>query len=383
MHITGDLREGIFLSRPNRFIVLCSLDGAKVKAYLPNPGRLRELLLPGSVIYLTKQTGEGRKTNYLAVAVLKEGEPVFLHTHANNDVARFLIERNKIPGLEGSEIVRSEVTEGRSRFDFLLRKGEEELLLEVKSCTLFHGSIAMFPDAVTERGRRHIMELATLSKDGRKGAVLFLVHSSSARYFLPDYHTDIKFSRMLLRVRTDIMVKAVSVEWRKDLSGLRRVRELSVPWDQIERECDDRGTYILVMKLARDRRIQVGNLGRILFRKGHYLYVGSAKRSLAKRIERHCRKRKKFFWHIDYLREHAELREALAVRSKEHLECDIACAVRKLCGWSVPGFGSSDCRCDGHLFGMSDDPLTSRTFVNSLLYFRMGRIEKELDGTLR
>jgi len=143
MKVFGELIKATFCSRPNRFVIYCEVEGKTVKSYLPNPGRLRELLLPGSVLYLSRQYGKERKTEYIALAVLKNGEPVFLHTHVNNDVARYLIERDMIPGLEGTEIIRPEIREGRSRFDFLLRRGSEEIILEVKSCTLFHDSIAM------------------------------------------------------------------------------------------------------------------------------------------------------------------------------------------------------------------------------------------------
>jgi len=78
----------------------------------------------------------------------------------------------------------------------------DPFVLEVKSCTLFGNSIAMFPDAVTVRGRRHIEELAALAVRGTAGGVVFLVHTPRVRYFLPDYHTDLTFARTFLNVKT-------------------------------------------------------------------------------------------------------------------------------------------------------------------------------------
>jgi len=368
-----------FKARPNRFIVECMRSGRSVMAYLPNPGKLRELLLPGRKLYLVKQpVVPGRKITYMAVAVERDGSPILLHTHQNNSVARHLIEHNRVPGLDGAVVVKAEHTIGNSRFDFLLRKGGRDLVLEVKSCTLFGRRIAMFPDAITERGRKHLLELASLSRQGMDTAVLFLVHTPTPGYFMPDYHTDLEFSRSLLSVKDDVMVKAVSVEWKKGLILGSRVRELVIPWDLIEREAHDSGCYIVLMRLTRDTKLKIGSLGMVRFRKGFYLYTGSAKNNLTQRIARHRSRRKKLFWHIDYLREHAEFCAALPVRASADLECELADVLQGIASWDIPGFGSSDCSCGSHLFGMVEDPLHVPPFIEMLQYFRIDRLEREL-----
>jgi sugar fermentation stimulation protein A len=114
-------------------------------AYLPNPGKLRELLLPGRKLYLVKQpVVPEREITHMVVAVERDGSPILLHTHQNNFVARHLIEHNRLPGLDGAVVVKAEHTIGNSRFDFLLRKGGRDMVLEVKSCTLFGRHTAMF-----------------------------------------------------------------------------------------------------------------------------------------------------------------------------------------------------------------------------------------------
>jgi sugar fermentation stimulation protein A len=369
------LEKGIFNARPNRFLVECSVDGKNVTAYLPNPGRLRELLLPGSMLYLVRQRSPFPKYRHMCVAVEKNGAPVMLHTHLNNTVARYLIEHGRIPGLEGAEIIQPEVAIGRSRFDFLMRHKRKEVVLEVKSCTLFSGRTAMFPDAVTLRGRRHLEELASLSRGKRKCAVLFIVHSPGIKYFMPDYHTDLEFSKTLLSVSRDVMVKAVSVSWKKDLSLGKTVRDLIIPWDVIGSEAHDGGSYIVILRLKKDEKISVGNLGDVRFKKGYYLYAGSAKRNLSQRVARLQREHKKLFWHIDYLRQYADHCASLPVRASTDLECEIADALNEMSQWSIPGFGSSDCSCDTHLFGMRDDPTLSLQFVKLLLDFRISRLE--------
>lgn len=381
LRLFENLREALFLRRPNRFIVECLIEGEKTRVYLPNPGRLQELLFPGVTLYLANNSSSREmKTRYTVVAVEKDGVPVMLHTHHTNAVARWLIEGSKIPGLEGYRVARAEVPFGRSRFDFLLRKGKKEFILEVKSCTLFGRTIAMFPDAVTERGQRHIRELAELSRGRRKCGVLFVVHWPGARYFMPEHHTDLVFSQALLEVRNEIMIKAVAVGWAADLLLSDKVRELTIPWDVIAREARDRGSYILILHMPRSRKIAVGGLGERMFQKGYYLYAGSAMQNLTQRIERHKRLRKNRFWHIDYLREEASFVTVLPVRSGERLECALAGALGSISDRSVPGFGSSDCACDGHLFSMAENPLTRPDFIRLIQYFRIGRLEEALRG---
>jgi sugar fermentation stimulation protein A len=95
-----------------------------------------------------------------------------------------LLQHGKVPGLEKAKIVESEVRVERSRFDFLLEDDTGTILLEVKSCTLFSNKVAMFPDAVTARGKKHLEELTRLSAEGTSCAVLFLIHWPRAEVFL-------------------------------------------------------------------------------------------------------------------------------------------------------------------------------------------------------
>jgi len=363
-----------FLKRPNRFLIQCEWKGRILSAFLPNPGRLQELLFPGRIIHLVREGKSlSRKTRYTAVAVDREGQPIMLHTHRTNEVARTLLQERKIPGLENARIVRSEIRVGRSRFDFLLKQGNQDILVEVKSCTLVGERVAMFPDAVTERGARHLRELAEISEAGVRAVFLFIVHWPFARIFMPDFHTDLNFSQTLLRVRDRVEVIPVSVHWRQDLSLSPDVKVLKVPWDAIETEAKDRGSYLLILNLERSRKIDVGKLGKVLFRKGFYVYVGSAMANLSKRMERHRHLRKRHHWHIDELRAVAEFHSVLAIRSSQRLECEVAKGMSEIAEWSVPRFGSTDCSCDTHLFGTSSDPIQSEDFQKLLQYFRMDR----------
>jgi len=364
-----------FLTRPNRFLVSCLCDGEEVTAFLPNPGRLRELLLPGACRHLAREASAGRKTGLTVVGVERDGLPIMLHTHLTNLAVGRLLEEHLVPGLEEATIARREIAVGASRFDYLLRDGEGDVFLEVKSCTLFGDRVAMFPDAVTARGARHLRELAQLARDGHRCAVIFVVHWPRANVFMPDYHTDLSFARTLLGVRGSVQILPIAVEWLPGLRLSRAVKVLDVPWQYIDGEAVDKGSYLLILELEEDRRISVGAAGQLHFPKGFYLYVGSAMTNLTSRIARHLRLRKRFHWHIDWLRPHAFVRAALPIRASVRLECAIAERLAAECDWSMPGFGCSDCSCRSHLFATREDPMLQPSFHRLLQYFRMDRFD--------
>jgi len=140
--------------------------------------------------------------------------------------------------------------------------------------------------------------------------------------------------------------------------------------------------YVLVIWITEDTRISVGALGSMDFAKGLYAYVGSAQSSLEKRIERHFRKSKRKFWHIDYLLDD-ECVKIIKVFHKEvgkTEECKIA---RKFSQKSFPitGFGSSDCKCASHLFWLRSyqilEELICKTFMQSKFLFKPGHKSTE------
>lgn len=378
MRMYAEIKEARFRSRLNRFVIVCEVDGEEKLAHLPNPGRMWELLFPGTLLYLVPAAGRNRKTRLKVVGVERDGVPVMLDTQYSNTVAERLITRQQIPQLAGWQVLKREVPFGHSRFDLLLGRGEERFILEIKSCTLFGGRVAMFPDAVTERGRKHVEELALLSDQGYRVGVLFLIHWQRAEYFLPDYHTDLEFGKTFFRLRNKVQFMAVALRWERDFSLPDEVRPVAIPWKLIGRELNDSGCYIFIVRLPAEQTIVIGSKGSMVFSKGYYLYVGSAKNSLSKRLERHQRKRKRFHWHIDYLRTFCEPHASIAIRTTADLEHELAGAVSAIADWQVPGFGCSDCSCTSHLFGMQEDPLHSSRFISLLQYFRMDRLEAEL-----
>jgi sugar fermentation stimulation protein A len=116
----------------------------------------------------------------------------------------------------------------------------------------------------------------------------------------------------------------------------------------------DAGVYIAIFYMSKDRRIQIGRLGRFRFSQGIYFYVGSAQRNLSARIERHNVKKKSLRWHIDYISVRTHMLGAISISGPRELECRLAKKLSNIFERAVPGFGASDCKCGGHLFYVKD-----------------------------
>ena len=193
--------EGNFVERPNRFLVHFKTDTHNDKfetAHLRDPGRLKELLIPG-VKLLLRRAAENpkRKTKFDVIAVYNENRWILINSGFHSDLAAELIESDLITELKDFSIKKREFTYGKSRIDFLLEDNDMEMLLEVKGCTLVDGGLAKFPDAPTLRGRKHLDELSNSLRDGFKSAVLFLIIRDDADEFTPNSPMDPDFANAL------------------------------------------------------------------------------------------------------------------------------------------------------------------------------------------
>ncbi len=117
-----------------------------------------------------------------------------------------------------------------------------------------------------------------------------------------------------------------------------------------------KGAYCLVMVLGKNKRIEIGKLGKIQFLKGYYCYVGSALNSLEKRIERHKRKEKRLHWHIDHFLKHAKIIDTIKIETDKKVECTISKNIAKIADDTISGFGCSDCKCSSHLYYSKKNP---------------------------
>ena len=375
-----NVQVATFVERPNRFVVHLELQGQMIAAHLPNPGRMWELLFVGVKMYVVHHPKEGAKTQYRVIGIERDSVPIMLDTNYCNDMAEYMIEEQLISGWEEWRVVRREYTVGHSRFDLLLTNDkEEDFLLEVKSCTLFGDQGAMFPDAVTERGRKHLLHLQELQQEGYRTGILFLVQWERALWFSPDFHTDLEFTKTFIEVAPQLDWKAMALQWTPEFTKPTVVRECLYNDAAVQREAEDRGDYLMVLQVEEPVTVTIGSKGDMHFEAGYYIYVGSAKANLEKRIERHKRKRKQKHWHLDYLRSVSTVVAALPIRSSSDLECELAKAMKAISVDEVKGFGCSDCHCTSHLFKMDVNPIHDERFMIDVVEtFRMNRLNEAM-----
>ncbi len=208
----NNITKGIFHSRPNRFIAKVYVEGVLQTVHVKNTGRCKELLVEGCTVFLEKSDNPNRKTLYDLVAVIKKDDEK--ETYINMDsqapnamAAEWLPKSGLFP--EGT-VFRREVQQGTSRFDFCAVCGEALTYIEVKGVTLEREGIAYFPDAPTERGVKHLKELAELSKRGISAAVLFVVQMKGVHLLRPNRATHPAFADALAEAeRAGVKIYAV------------------------------------------------------------------------------------------------------------------------------------------------------------------------------
>jgi len=194
------LVKGKFVERKNRFAAVVEVKGRREAVFVPNSGRLKELLIPGAEVFLAVKKAAHRVTAY-DLALVRHGDLlVSIDAHLPNKVVEKALRQGELEQFMGWEEIKREYTYGHSRIDFRLRFAEQDCLVEVKSVTLVRDGTAMFPDAPTARGTRHLQELAGAVREGSRGAVLFLIQRHDARAFAPNDATDPLFGATLRAV---------------------------------------------------------------------------------------------------------------------------------------------------------------------------------------
>lgn len=205
--IPGPLVRSRFVERSNRFLLQVRLEdtGTLAEAHMADPGRLRELLLPGKRIWLRHATNPNRRTRWTAVLVENpQGDGlVSLDTTLPNRLIGQALRDGAMKEFAEWAFQRGEVPMGSSRLDFLLAHGDgRKLALEVKSVTLVEDGLALFPDAVTERGARHVRELTEIvGKDGWEAAILFVLQRPDGREIRAARSIDSRFADALAEAK--------------------------------------------------------------------------------------------------------------------------------------------------------------------------------------
>ena len=216
---------GSFLARPNRFIAHVEIDGNTEVCHVKNTGRCRELLPTGAKVWCEVSNNPARKTKYDLITVQKGERLINMDSQAPNIAAK---EWLLAGGLGKIENLKSETTQGESRFDFSFTKDGRPCFLEVKGVTLENDGICAFPDAPTQRGAKHLRALSQLAKEGYGAYVLFVIQMTDVKYLHPNDATDPNFGAALRQASADgVQILAVDcrvTEYSMDIENKVEVR---------------------------------------------------------------------------------------------------------------------------------------------------------------
>ncbi len=195
-----NILKGAFIERPNRFIAKVIADGCEHTVHVKNTGRCRELLVNGCTVYLEESDNPQRKTRFDLVAVekIREDGSILLVNMDSQSPNTAAFEWVISSGMFSADAeVRREVKHGDSRFDLYVRDGARQAFIEVKGVTLERDGVAMFPDAPTVRGVKHLRGLVDAVAEGYEAYVLFVIQMKGVSSFTPNRETDPAFAEAL------------------------------------------------------------------------------------------------------------------------------------------------------------------------------------------
>lgn len=228
MIINKEIKIAKFIRRPNRFQGFVELNGEEIMVHVPNTGRCREILTPGTEVILRKEDNPQRKTSFDLIAGYKGDKLINIDSQIPNKVVEEALKEGKIDALSRYKHVNREKTFGNSRFDFKLSISdieipEQEYYLEVKGVTYETNGLTKFPDAPTERGTKHLLELIEVKKSGRGAGVIFLIQMDNVKAFTPHDSMDKVFGDALRKAYNNgVDVFAYSCQVEPNLIRLDR-----------------------------------------------------------------------------------------------------------------------------------------------------------------
>lgn len=198
----SNIVKGKFIERPNRFVAMVEVNGAVEVCHVKNTGRCRELLMPGAEVFLEKSSNPNRKTAYDLVGVKKADIMVNMDSQAPNKVVLEWLKAEKY--FQNISLIKPECKYGNSRIDFYVETEEDghkrKIFIEVKGVTLEEEGTARFPDAPTERGVRHMLELLKAVEEGYESYLLFVIQMKPILQFEPNDRTHKAFGETLRMV---------------------------------------------------------------------------------------------------------------------------------------------------------------------------------------
>lgn len=210
-----NIKKAKFIDRPNRFIANIELNETKVPCHVKNTGRCKELLIPGATVYVQESGLAVRKTKFDLITVKKGDKLVNIDSQVPNKVVLEWINQGKF--LPDITKIHAEHKFSNSRLDFYIEYVDKKALVEVKGVTLEENGVAMFPDAPTVRGVKHIKELIDYKNSGFEAFIIFLIQMKDVKYFTPNAKTHKAFADWLKEAqRQGVQIIAIDSFVTKD-----------------------------------------------------------------------------------------------------------------------------------------------------------------------
>lgn len=220
-----ELVQGAFVRRLSRFSAEVQVEGLLSLAFLPNSGRLKELLTPDCPVWLTPQEKPGRKTLYDLKLVKHQGTLVSIDARLPPHILADQLQN--LPLFEGYQLLCKEPSTPSGRLDLLLDSPSGYWWIETKSVTLVEEGIALFPDAPSSRGSRHLQELIRLRQAGHRTAIIFIIQRPNAQVFQPHPSADPFFSQTLSKA-AEAGVEVYAWNCQVNLKGIQLAQQVPV-----------------------------------------------------------------------------------------------------------------------------------------------------------
>ncbi|MDI6860422.1 MAG: DNA/RNA nuclease SfsA [Caldisericia bacterium] len=207
--------KGYFIERKNKFLGLIEFNKKIFEAHIHDPGRLEKILFKGNEILFQKNFNPKRKTKYEIIFGKYLDEFILINSKYHNSIAEKLISLGYINEIKKLKLIKKEVRINESKIDFLVINEEgKEYFIEVKGCTLENEKVALFPDAPTKRGSRHLKELCNLLEKHKNSILIFLIFTKQAEYFSPNKEIDKNFYENFINcIKRGLSVYSFRIEY--------------------------------------------------------------------------------------------------------------------------------------------------------------------------
>ncbi len=207
-------KKGEFIERKNRFLGIVKVEGRLLEVHIHDSGRLGEILYKGNTVFIKRAEGEKRKTQWDLVLGKVDEYLIPVHSGYHRKISEALIKKIKIFG--NVKYIKPEFKFKDSRIDFFLEKENgEKILVEVKGCTLSKDKVALFPDAPTSRGTKHINTLISAVRENFQPYLLILVLRPDSTCFLPNEENDFHFAKVFYKgLKEGIKIKPIIIEYK-------------------------------------------------------------------------------------------------------------------------------------------------------------------------